>query len=129
MSYLPGDSDSWMFGGNSQLARAGVGSGERDALHYAIAHFRMASYYGDCFKLECPTGSGNQMTLLLFTHFPRENIAEPPEQPVPVPCSSATKILESKYMYIHLSACEPTSQSSLHVQQRTAGLSSVDAAL
>jgi hypothetical protein len=60
VSYLPGDSDSGMFGGNSNW-RGPVWMPVNMILYLAL--IRMGSYYGDSFKVECPTGSGNMMSL------------------------------------------------------------------
>jgi len=60
VSYLPGDSDSGMFGGNSNW-RGPVWMPVNMMLYAALA--RMGAYYGESFKIECPTGSGNEMTL------------------------------------------------------------------
>jgi hypothetical protein len=60
VSYLPGDSDSGMFGGNSNW-RGPVWMPVNVMLYLAL--IRMGSYYGESFKVECPTGSGNYMTL------------------------------------------------------------------
>ncbi|HST10816.1 MAG TPA: hypothetical protein VLL05_10600, partial [Terriglobales bacterium] len=65
VSYLPGDSDSGMFGGNSNW-RGPVWMPVNAMLHGAL--IRLASYYGDSFRVECPTGSGNQMTLVEVAH-------------------------------------------------------------
>ena len=58
--YLPAESDSGMFGGNSNW-RGPVWMPMNALLIRAL--FQMYSYYGDDFKVECPTGSGNMMTL------------------------------------------------------------------
>jgi hypothetical protein len=60
VSYLPGDSDSGMFGGNSNW-RGPVWMPVNMMLYTSL--LRMAAYYGDSFKVECPTGSGNLMNL------------------------------------------------------------------
>jgi len=60
VSYLPGDSDSGMFGGNSNW-RGPVWMPVNFLLYLSL--LRLGAYYGDTFKVECPTGSGNQMTL------------------------------------------------------------------
>src|SRR5512133_3572493 len=65
VSYLPGDSDSGMFGGNSNW-RGPVWMPVNVLLYAAL--LRMAAYYGDSFKVECPTGSGNQMSLFEVAH-------------------------------------------------------------
>jgi hypothetical protein len=65
VSYLPGDSDSGMFGGNSNW-RGPVWMPVNFLLYIAL--LRLAAYYGDSFKVECPTGSGNQLTLLGVAH-------------------------------------------------------------
>jgi hypothetical protein len=60
VGYLPGDSDSGMFGGNSNW-RGPVWMPVNFLLYTSL--MRLGAYYGDTFKIECPTGSGNQMTL------------------------------------------------------------------
>jgi hypothetical protein len=60
VDYVPGDSDSGMFGGNSNW-RGPVWMPVNYLLYTAL--YRLYTYYGDDFKVECPTGSGNMMTL------------------------------------------------------------------
>jgi len=60
VSYLPGESDNDMFGGNSNW-RGPVWMPVNVLLYGAL--IRMAAYYGDSFQIECPTGSGRLMTL------------------------------------------------------------------
>ncbi len=60
VAYVPGDSDSGMFGGNSNW-RGPVWMPVNLMLYGALV--RMAAYYGDSFKIECPTGSGNILSL------------------------------------------------------------------
>ena len=60
VSYLPAESDSGMFGGNSNW---------RGPIWFPMnvmvlrGLLSLYSYYGDEFTVECPTGSGRQMTL------------------------------------------------------------------
>lgn len=60
VSYVPGDSDSGMFGGNSNW---------RGPIWMPVNHLIIRSlleyylFYGDNFKIECPTGSGKMMNL------------------------------------------------------------------
>jgi hypothetical protein len=61
VAYVPGDSDTGMFGGNSNW-RGPVWMPINFLLYTAL--IRLHSYYGDGFKVECPTGSGQMMTLL-----------------------------------------------------------------
>jgi hypothetical protein len=61
VAYVPGDSDSGMFGGNSNW-RGPVWMPINFLLYGAL--LRLYAYYGEDFKIECPTGSGQQMTLL-----------------------------------------------------------------
>lgn len=64
VQYLPAESDSGMFGGNSNW---------RDPIWFPMnvliirSLLQYYSYYGDDFRIECPTGSGNQMTLFEVT--------------------------------------------------------------
>ncbi len=60
VSYLPAESDSGMFGGNSNW-RGPVWMPINALLIRALLSFYL--YYGDNFKVECPTGSGHWMTL------------------------------------------------------------------
>jgi hypothetical protein len=60
VSYLPGDSDSGMFGGNSNW-RGPVWMPVNFLLYVSL--MRLGAYYGDSFKVECPTGSGKEMNL------------------------------------------------------------------
>ena len=61
VAYVPGDSDSGMFGGNSNW-RGPVWMPINYLLFGAL--LRLYAYYGDDFRIECPTGSGKQCTLL-----------------------------------------------------------------
>jgi hypothetical protein len=60
VGYLPGDSDSGMFGGNSNW-RGPVWMPVNFLLFNAL--LRLGAYYGDSFMVECPTGSGKLMNL------------------------------------------------------------------
>jgi hypothetical protein len=60
VQYLPGDSNSGMFGGNSNW-RGPVWMPVNLLLVRALLQFYV--YYGDAFKIECPTNSGRMMTL------------------------------------------------------------------
>jgi len=61
VSYVPGESTSGMFGGNSNW---------RGPVWFPVNYLIIESlqkfhhYYGDDFKVECPTGSGQMCTLL-----------------------------------------------------------------
>ena len=63
--YVPGESDSRMFGGNSNW---------RGPIWFPISYIivealeRYPHYYGDSFTVELPTGSGNRVTLLQAAH-------------------------------------------------------------
>jgi hypothetical protein len=60
VAYLPAESDSTMFGGNSNW---------RGPIWFPVNYLiieslqRFHHYYGDDFKVECPTGSGQMLTL------------------------------------------------------------------
>jgi hypothetical protein len=58
--YLPGESDNGMFGGNSNW-RGPVWLPMNTLLVRSLLH--LYAYYGDDFKVECPKGSGQMMTL------------------------------------------------------------------
>jgi hypothetical protein len=61
VAYLPGDSDSGMFGGNSNW-RGPVWMPVNFLLYTSL--LRLYAFYGDDFQVECPTGSGTMMTLM-----------------------------------------------------------------
>ncbi len=61
VAYVPGDSDSGMFGGNSNW-RGPVWMPINFLLYSSL--LRLYAYYGEDFKVECPTRSGQMMTLL-----------------------------------------------------------------
>jgi hypothetical protein len=60
VSYLPAESDSGMFGGNSNW-RGPIWAPVNALIIRAL--LQMYSYYGDDFRVECPTGSGQYLTL------------------------------------------------------------------
>jgi len=60
VAYTPGESDTSMFGGNSNW-RGPVWMPVNTLIIRALLQYFV--YYGDDFKVECPTGSGRQMTL------------------------------------------------------------------
>jgi hypothetical protein len=60
VSYLPAESDSGMFGGNSNW-RGPVWMPVNALIVRALLQYY--SFYGDAFTVECPTGSGRQMNL------------------------------------------------------------------
>jgi hypothetical protein len=60
VSYLPAESDSRMFGGNSNW-RGPIWFPLNDLIIRALLQYYL--YYGDDFTVECPTGSGHLMTL------------------------------------------------------------------
>ena len=60
VDYLPAESNTGMFGGNSNW-RGPVWMPVNIMLVRALQQFYL--YYGDNFKIECPTGSGNLMNL------------------------------------------------------------------
>jgi hypothetical protein len=60
VNYLPAESDTGMFGGNSNW-RGPIWMPVNALLIRSLLSFYL--YYGDTFKIECPTGSGNQMNL------------------------------------------------------------------
>ena len=60
MNYLPGDSDSGMFGGNSNW-RGPIWMPINLIIVRALLIYY--TYFGDSFQVECPAGSGRQMHL------------------------------------------------------------------
>ena len=60
VGYVPGDSDSGMFGGNSNW-RGPVWMPVNALIVRGLLNLH--GFYGDDFKVECPSGSGNRMTL------------------------------------------------------------------
>jgi hypothetical protein len=60
VNYLPAESDTGMFGGNSNW-RGPIWMPVNVLLIRALMQFYL--YYGDTFKIECPTGSGKFMNL------------------------------------------------------------------
>ena len=60
VDYLPGESNTGMFGGNSNW-RGPVWMPVNAMIIRALQNFYL--YYGDNFKIECPTGSGKMMNL------------------------------------------------------------------
>jgi Mannosylglycerate hydrolase MGH1-like glycoside hydrolase domain/Glycosyl hydrolase family 63 C-terminal domain len=61
VAYLPGESDSYMFGGNSNW-RGPIWMPVNFLLIESMQRFH--HYYGDDFKIECPAGSGRYVTIL-----------------------------------------------------------------
>jgi hypothetical protein len=60
VDYLPAESDSGLFGGNSNW-RGPIWMPVNALIIRALMHY--FAYYGDNFRIECPTGSGNSMNL------------------------------------------------------------------
>ena len=60
VSYLPAESNTGMFGGNSNW-RGPVWMPGNALIVRGLLN--LYSFYGDDFTVECPTGSGNRMTL------------------------------------------------------------------
>ena len=65
VTYLPAESDSGMFGGNSNW-RGPVWMPVNVLIIRALLTFYL--YYGDNFKIECPTGSGQTTNLFQVGH-------------------------------------------------------------
>ncbi len=65
VEYLPAESDTDMFGGNSNW-RGPVWMPVNMLILRALYHYYQ--YYGDEFRVECPTGSGRMMTLFQVIH-------------------------------------------------------------
>ncbi|RPH36994.1 MAG: glucosidase [Chloroflexi bacterium] len=82
VQYLPGESDSGMFGGNSNW-RGPVWMPVNGLLVRALLN--LYSFYGDEFKVQCPTGSGQYMTLFevareISQRLARTFLSEPPTE-------------------------------------------------
>jgi hypothetical protein len=60
VKYVPAESDSGMFGGNSNW-RGPIWLPVNVLIIRALLQYYL--YYGDTFKVECPTGSGRMMNL------------------------------------------------------------------
>ena len=60
VNYLPAESDSGMFGGNSNW-RGPIWFPVNALIIRSLQQFHL--YYGDSFQVECPTGSGRMMNL------------------------------------------------------------------
>jgi len=60
VAYVAGESDSWMFGGNSNW-RGPIWFPANYLLIESLHRYH--EFYGDDFQIECPTGSGNLMNL------------------------------------------------------------------
>jgi len=65
VNYLPAESDTGMFGGNSNW-RGPIWMPVNALIIRALLSYYL--YYGDNFKVECPTGSGNLMNLFQVAH-------------------------------------------------------------
>jgi len=65
VNYLPAESDTGMFGGNSNW-RGPIWMPVNGLIIRALLQFYL--YYGDNFKVECPTGSGRMMNLFEVAH-------------------------------------------------------------
>ncbi len=65
VNYLPAESDTGMFGGNSNW-RGPIWMPVNALLIRSLMSFYL--YYGDNFKIECPTGSGKLMNLFEVAH-------------------------------------------------------------
>jgi hypothetical protein len=65
VSYLPGESDTGMFGGNSNW-RGPIWMPVNTLIIRGLLN--LYAFYGDDFTVECPTGSGHRMTLFEVAH-------------------------------------------------------------
>ena len=97
VQYLPGESNTGMFGGNSNW-RGPIWMPVNLLLVRALLQFYV--FYGDTFRIECPTGSGQQMTLFevareisrrLVGHLPARRRAGAGRCTAASPCSRRTR--------------------------------------
>ena len=65
VDYVPGEGNSYLFGGNSNW-RGPIWFPINFLIVEALERYHL--FYGDSFKVECPTGSGNMMTLQQVAH-------------------------------------------------------------
>ena len=65
VDYLPGDSNTGMFGGNSNW-RGPIWMPVNFLILGSL--YRLYAFYGDAFTIECPTGSGQFMSLFEVAH-------------------------------------------------------------
>jgi hypothetical protein len=72
VGYLPGESNTGMFGGNSNW-RGPVWMPVNALIIRALLNFYL--YYGDNFRIECPTGSGKMMNLFAVAREIAERLA------------------------------------------------------
>ena len=72
VQYLPAESNTGMFGGNSNW-RGPIWMPVNALIIRALLHFHL--YYGDEFKVECPTGSGKFMNLFEVSREIAERLA------------------------------------------------------
>ena len=83
VEYLPAESDTGMFGGNSNW-RGPVWMPVNAMLVRALLiHY---AYHGDDFRVECPTGSGRMMTLFEVA----QEITAPTGRDLPAGCAGAS---------------------------------------
>ena len=85
VAYVPGDMDSWQFGGNSNW-RGPVWFPINFLLIEALREYHR--YYGDTFRIECPTGSGQLTDLDGVAHELAERLGSlfVPQEGRPRPC-------------------------------------------
>ena len=80
VDYQPGESDSGLFGGNSNW-RGPIWMPVNYLIIESLQKFH--HYYGDDFKVECPTGSGRYLTL--------DEVADELSRAADAGCSCATR--------------------------------------
>ena len=83
VQYLPAESNTGMFGGNSNW-RGPVWMPVNMLIVRALLN--LYGFYGDEFKVQCPTGSGQYMTLFEVA----QEISRPADRHVPARCQRAT---------------------------------------
>lgn len=98
VKYLPGESDSGLFGGNSNW-RGPIWFPVNFLLVESLQRFHL--YYGPTFTVECPTGSGNMLNLAQVAEFIQHRLIKifTPDSDQVRPCIGADNDLQNHDQY------------------------------